>query len=98
MTEQPPPCENHTELQHLDGNPPFCHECGWTHGEHREARKIVGGKTLGVLTGQVRMKPEFPECDGHKEVQHRDGLPPWCRKCGWNRGRFTRTPMKVKDV
>ena len=53
----------------------------------------------GVLTGQVQMHtPEFPECDDHKEVQHRDGLRPWCRKCGWNRGRPAVAPVKVKDV
>jgi hypothetical protein len=28
----------------------------------------------------------YPECEGHNEVQHRDGKPPWCDYCGWNRG------------
>lgn len=27
-----------------------------------------------------------PHCPNHKEVQHRDGKPPWCNRCGWNRG------------
>lgn len=36
-----------------------------------------------VITGQV---PVFPACRDHKEIQHRDGQPPWCRHCGWNRG------------
>lgn len=28
-----------------------------------------------------------PECEDHRERQHRDGKPPWCPHCGWNRGR-----------
>ena len=53
----------------------------------------------GVLTGQVQMhSPEFPECDNHIEVQHRDGLPPWCHTCGWTRGGPAMAAMKVADV
>lgn len=60
-------------------------------------------KVLGVLTGQVQMHtPEaaldFPECDNHIEIQHRDNLPPWCHTCGWNRGRPVSVPRKVKNV
>lgn len=25
---------------------------------------------------------EMIVCSGHKPVQHRDGKPPWCKKCG----------------
>lgn len=39
-----------------------------------------------VLTGQVPAYPEPPECPAHKEVQHRDGNPPWCNSCGWRHG------------
>lgn len=39
---------------------------------------------------------EYPECDDHKEVQHRDRQPPWCNKCGWNRGRPATAPFKGK--
>lgn len=24
----------------------------------------------------------LPRCNAHKPVQHRDGKPPWCGKCG----------------
>ena len=27
-----PDCENHTEVQHRDGKPPWCDYCGWNHG------------------------------------------------------------------
>lgn len=30
---------------------------------------------------------DAPPCDRHIETQHRDGKPPWCNACGWNRGR-----------
>lgn len=43
-----------------------------------------------VLTGQV---PVYPPCREHREVQHRDGKPPWCHQCGWHRGRPA-TPAK----
>lgn len=34
------------------------------------------------------------ECSGrHKVVQHRDGLPPWCRSCG-----RTGRGVRVKEV
>lgn len=62
-------------------------------------------EVLGVLTGQVTVpdstvsgNPEFPECENHIEIQHRDGLPPWCRECGWNRGRRATSPRQVKMV
>lgn len=56
-------------------------------------------KVLGVLTGQVQMHtPEFPECDTHIEIQHRDNLPPWCHTCGWNRGRPSDPPRRVKVI
>lgn len=29
----------------------------------------------------------YPECDGHREQQHRDGQGPWCSRCGWTRGQ-----------
>lgn len=35
-----------------------------------------------------------PDCPNHKEVQHRDGKPPWCNRCGWNRGRPGVDPIK----
>ena len=28
----------------------------------------------------------WPDCPAHREVQHRDGQPPWCKACGWARG------------
>lgn len=30
--------------------------------------------------------PRPPTCRDHREVQHRDGKPPWCRACGWAHG------------
>lgn len=52
-------------------------------------------RVLGVLTGQVPVDPPWPECAEHKEVQHRDAKPPWCRRCGWHRGRSASPAQKV---
>ena len=38
---------------------------------------------------------EWPECPEHREIQHRDGQPPWCHACGWNRGRPAIPPRKL---
>jgi hypothetical protein len=40
---------------------------------------------------------EPPPCENHREVQHRDRLPPWCDACGWNRGRPAIAPHKYGD-
>lgn len=37
-----------------------------------------------------------PPCPDHREVQHRDGKPPWCPRCGWNHGRPATPPRQVK--
>lgn len=42
----------------------------------------VGGGEDRVLTATTP-----PPCAAHREVQHRDGKPPWCDTCGWNHGR-----------
>lgn len=54
-------------------------------------------KVLGVLTGQVRAVPPWPVCHKHEEVQHRDANPPWCPRCGWNRGRTAVEPAKIGE-
>lgn len=41
-----------------------------------------------------RERPPYPPCAGHKEVQHRDGKPPWCDACGWNRGHPAVPPVR----
>lgn len=41
---------------------------------------------------------DFPECDNHIEYQHRDGNRPWCRSCGWSRGRPAIPPVKIKEI
>ena len=46
------------------------------------------GTVQGVLTGQVLMTTP-PECEDHREVQHRDGRGPWCDTCGWSHRRVT---------
>lgn len=38
--------------------------------------------------------PAYPECEGHNELQKRDGKPPWCSRCGWNRGQPARPAKK----
>lgn len=40
------------------------------------------------------MPTSAPDCPNHKEVQHRDGKPPWCNRCGWNRGSEAVDPIK----
>lgn len=39
--DTPPDCDNHFELQHRDGNPPWCNACGWTHGHPAVAARLV---------------------------------------------------------
>lgn len=63
-------------------------------GEDFEAPDM---RVMGVLTGQVRAVTPWPECRAHKEVQHRDAKPPWCDRCGWNRGRTAVEPAKVGE-
>jgi hypothetical protein len=51
------------------------------------------GRRRGELTPEV---PErAPDCEGHHEVQHRDGKLPWCNRCGWTRGRTALPPRKL---
>lgn len=38
-----------------------------------------------------------PACITHVEVPHRDGRPPWCNACGWNRGRLAVAAQKYGD-
>lgn len=65
----------------------------------------------GVLTGQVPVSgnppsgipdaieaEDFPECEDHIEIQHRDGKRPWCHSCGWSRGRRAVPPVKIKEI
>ena len=40
-------------------------------------------------------QPSEPSCSEHKPVQHRDGKPPWCNRCGLTVG-FT-TPVSRLD-
>ena len=37
-----------------------------------------------------------PPCPDHREVQHRDGKPPWCKSCGWHYGHPSTPPMRVR--
>lgn len=37
-----------------------------------------------------------PSCENHVERQHRDGMPPWCDACGWNRGTPSLKPIRVR--
>lgn len=46
---------------------------------------------------EMRRAHTYPPCPDHREVQHRDGNPPWCKACGWNRGRPAVPPVQVKD-
>lgn len=39
----------------------------------------------------------YPPCESHKEVQHRDAKPPWCDRCGWNRGRPALPARQMSD-
>lgn len=31
---------------------------------------------------RAKYQPTEPPCGDHKPVQHRDGKPPWCKRCG----------------
>lgn len=39
--------------------------------------------------------PDYPECEGHNELQKRDGKVPWCSRCGWTRGQPAMPARKV---
>lgn len=54
------------------------------------------GKLEALLT--MGSHPHWPFCPDHLEVQHRDGKPPWCETCGWNRGRPATPPTRISDV
>lgn len=38
-----------------------------------------------IATHQEATMPKI-KCENHKPVQHRDGKPPWCKKCGLTEG------------
>lgn len=49
-----------------------------------------------LTTNGLTPQPDpWPDCPKHKEVQHRDGMSPWCNACGWNRGRPAVPPMQI---
>lgn len=41
---------------------------------------------------------DAPPCPNHKEVQHRDRMPPWCNACGWRWATFGTPSRKVKTI
>lgn len=48
--DEPPPCENHKEIQHRDGKPPWCNACGWSHGRPAiEARQLGSPRLKGTI-------------------------------------------------
>lgn len=48
-----------------------------------------------ALWGDQKAAAPWPACENHREVQHRDGMSPWCNDCGWNRGRPAVPPMQI---
>lgn len=59
-------------------------------GERGTITLTVGGHPVVPATAaddKTLMADPWPRCDDHREHQHRDGKPPWCNRCGWNRGR-----------
>lgn len=57
----------------------------------------VSGNDDPVLTGQVAVPEQPPVCPDHVEVQHRDGKPPWCNRCGWQHRVSGRPARNWKD-
>lgn len=39
----PPMCSNHVEVQHRDRLPPWCNNCGWSHGKPAVKARKYGG-------------------------------------------------------
>lgn len=39
---EPPPCPQHRETQHRDGQPKWCNRCGWTHGRPATPARKIG--------------------------------------------------------
>jgi hypothetical protein len=68
-----------------------------------ELSKPARTEVLGVLTGQVpiqvggRRAARPPVCREHREVQHRDGKPPWCNACGWSHGQHAVGPVMLGE-
>lgn len=65
------------------------------HGDLPIATRDSDGGTGGGPT--TTATPTMPACRNHRELQHRDGNPPWCRSCGWHRGRPATPALKIGD-
>ena len=61
------------------------------------ATTILDAIDAGHVPGLVLVQDySAPECDSHKEVQHRDGKPPWCNNCGWRHAKPATPAVQVK--
>lgn len=54
-------------------------------------------RAVASVNAEAVPEEPYPACRDHHEVQHRDGKPPWCEACGWNRGRPAVPPVQVKE-
>ena len=52
----------------------------YINGEPMVNATVIDGRV--VVQTAVGHFNQHPPCDDHVTVQHRDGKPPWCRKCG----------------
>jgi hypothetical protein len=48
----------------------------------------------GQANFRVVTQDDPSPCDEHKEVQHRDGNPPWCNACGWRHATPAAPPQR----
>jgi hypothetical protein len=67
-----------------------------------EVSDDAGAAIVAAMNATHRPSEPPPACAEHKPVQHRDGKPPWCKRCGLTAdfqtpvSRFARTPAAVE--
>jgi hypothetical protein len=54
-------------------------------------------KVTPLVDAAVSGNEPPPPCLDHREIQHRDGKPPWCDACGWRHEMPARPAMKLGD-
>lgn len=90
------------ELRDWAGKHAALGHAGIAHVLYETARELEAGRVPEFLTGTACLARDdelldaaYPACSWHKEVQHRDGNVPWCRRCGWTRGRSGWAPRRI---
>jgi hypothetical protein len=68
---------------------------GWTSDLNSPLVEATVNAALSGLKDFTPGRAAPPDCPEHREVQHRDGKPAWCRTCGWRHGRPATPAVKL---